>query len=125
MREHGIRFVPARDVDAMGTGAAVDLVRERLHGLGNVYLTVDIDVVDPACAPGTGAPVAGGLSGRQTIDLVRGLTEALPVKAMDIVEMAPDLDPTGSTLFLALQLVFETFAALAAKRRAAATARPR
>ena len=125
MREHGIRFVPARDVDAMGTRAAVDLARQRLAGLGNVYLTVDIDVADPACAPGTGAPVAGGLNSRQTIDLVRGLIEALPVRGMDIVEVAPALDPTDATLFLALQLVFETFAVLAAKRRAAAAARPR
>jgi agmatinase len=125
MREHGIRFVPARDLDAMGTRAAVDLARERLAGLGNVYLTVDIDVADPACASGTGAPVAGGLSSRQLIDLVRGLTEALPVRAMDIVEVAPALDPTDSTLFLALQLVFETFAVLASRRRASAADRPR
>lgn len=125
MREQGIRFVPARDVDAMGTGAAIELARQRLAGLGNVYLTVDIDVADPSCAPGTGAPVAGGLNGRQTIDLVRGLVEALPVRGMDIVEVAPALDPTDATLFLGLQLVFETFAALAARRRASAAARPR
>jgi agmatinase len=125
MRAHDIRFVPARDVDAMGTKATIDLAHARLAGLGNVYLTVDIDVADPSCAPGTGAPVAGGLDSRRMIDLVRGLVEALPVRAMDIVEVAPALDPTGSTIFLALQLVFETFAALAAKRRAAAAARPR
>jgi agmatinase len=120
MREHDILFVPARDLDGMGTRAAIDLTRARLAGLGNVYLTVDIDAADPACASGTGAPVAGGPGSRQMIDLVRGLAETLPVRAMDIVEVAPALDPTGSTLFLALQLVFETLAALAARRRAPA-----
>ena len=66
--------------------------------------------------PGTGAPVAGGLSSRQLLDLTRGLTRHLPVRAMDIVEVAPPLDPAGITLILALQIVFETFAVLAEKR---------
>lgn len=110
MREHGIRFVPARELDRGGLDAALALAQERLAGVGRVYLTLDIDVADPACAPGTGAPVAGGLSSRQLLDLTRGLLEALPVKAMDIVEIAPPLDPTDATLFLGLQLVFETFA---------------
>ncbi len=56
------------------------------------------------------------------IDLVRGLQEALPVRAMDIVEIAPPIDPSGITLALALQIVFETFAVLAARRRAAGRA---
>jgi arginase family enzyme len=117
MRERGIRFVPARTIDRTGPAAAVDLAKERLAGLGGVYLTIDIDVADPACAPGTGAPVAGGLSSRQLIDLTRGLLQALPVRAMDLVEIAPPLDPAGVTLILGLQIVFETFAVLAEKRR--------
>jgi agmatinase len=116
MRERGIRFVPAREVDRRGVDAVSALVRERLAGVGRVYLTLDIDVADPACAPGTGAPVAGGLSSRQLLDLVRGLHETLPVAAMDIVEVSPPLDPTDATLFLALQVIFETFAVLARKR---------
>ena len=117
MRDHGIRFVPAREVDRGGVDAVVALARERLAGVGRVYLTLDIDVADPACAPGTGAPVAGGLSSRQLLDLTRGLHEALPVTAMDIVEISPPLDPTDATLFLGLQLIFETFAVLDRKRR--------
>lgn len=116
MAEHGIRFVPARELDRLGVPAVVALAQERLQAMKDVYLTVDIDVADPACAPGTGAPVAGGLSSRQTLDLVRGLLEGLPVTAMDLVEVAPPLDPTHATLFLALQLVFETFAVLARRR---------
>ena len=116
MREKGIRFVPAREIEGIGVTGTLDLVRERLAGVGNVYLTVDIDVADPACAPGTGAPVAGGLSSRQVLDLTRGILEQMPVRAMDLMEIAPPLDPTNATLFLALQIVFETFAVLAEKR---------
>ncbi|HUD72233.1 MAG TPA: arginase family protein [Dongiaceae bacterium] len=125
MREQGIRCVTARDLSAIGTDAVVALARERMQGVGGIYLSIDIDGADPSCAPGTGAPVAGGPSSRQVIDLVRGLLEALPVRAMDLVEIAPPIDPSGITLALALQIVFETFAVLAAKRRAPTAARPR
>ena len=117
MKEKGIRFVPAREIERLGVAGAIDLAKERLAGVGNVYLTIDIDVADPSCAPGTGAPVAGGLSSRQLLDLVRGLVDGLPVRAMDLVEIAPPLDPTDVTLYLALQIVFETFAVLAEKRK--------
>ena len=116
MKQAGIRFVPARELQRMGMDAAVKLARQQLAGVRSVYLTIDIDVADPACAPGTGAPVAGGLSSRQLLDLSRGLVEALPVRAMDIVEVAPPLDPADITLFLALQIVFETFGALARRK---------
>jgi len=118
MREKKIRFVPAREIDRSGADAIVSLARDRMTGIGNIYLSIDIDVADPSCAPGTGAPVAGGLSSRQLLDLVRGLLRGLPVRAMDLVEIAPPLDPTDATLFLALQIIFETFAVLAEKRRA-------
>ncbi|MBI4169861.1 MAG: agmatinase [Acidobacteria bacterium] len=117
MREKGIRFVPARVIDKDGVEAAVALAKERLAGVGNIYLSIDIDVADPSCAPGTGAPVAGGLTSRQILDLTRALVRSLPVRAMDLVEIAPPLDPTDATLFLALQIVFETFAVLAEKRK--------
>jgi len=117
MQEKGIRFVPASEIARLGVESVVALARQKLDGVGNVYVSIDIDVADPSCAPGTGAPVAGGLSSRQLLDLTRGLAQHLPVRAMDIVEIAPPLDPSGITLFLALQIVFETFAALAEKRR--------
>jgi len=118
MKRLGIRFVPARELHRVGVDAAIALAAERLAGLDRVYLTIDIDVADPACAPGTGAPVAGGPSSRELLDLVRGLMESLPVRAADLVEVSPPLDPTGVTLFLALQIVFELLAVRA--RRAGA-----
>jgi agmatinase len=116
MREKGIRFVPAREIDRLGVESVVTLARQKLNGVGNVYVSLDIDVADPSCAPGTGAPVAGGLSSRQLLELTRGLLTQLPVRALDIVEIAPALDPSGITLFLALQIIFETFAVLVEKR---------
>ena len=115
MRAHGIRFVPARELERQGVDAVLALARQRLAACSAVYLTIDIDVADPAFAPGTGAPVAGGLTSRQLLELTRGLVETLPVGAADLVEVAPRLDPTDATLFLALQIVFETMAALARK----------
>jgi agmatinase len=115
MKQRGIRFVPAREIDRIGVEETVRLARQRLAGVETVYLTVDIDAADPACAPGTGFPVAGGLSSRQMIDLTRGLLQQIPVRAMDLVEVSPPLDPAGITLFLALQIVFEAFAVIAAR----------
>jgi agmatinase len=117
MQEKGIRFVPAREIDRLGVESVVTLARQKLNGVGNVYVSLDIDVADPSCAPGTGAPVAGGLTSRQLLELTRGLAKQLPVRALDIVEIAPALDPSGITLFLGLQIIFETFAVLAEKRR--------
>lgn len=116
LRRRGIRHVPARELARRGVGAVVAEARERLRGVERVYLTLDIDVADPAFAPGTGAPVAGGLTSRELLDLVRGLVESLPVRAMDLVEIAPPLDPTETTLALGLQIVFETLAALDRKQ---------
>jgi agmatinase len=63
MKQAGIRYLPCRDLQRMGMDAAAKLAQQQLGGVPSVYLTLDIDVADPACAPGTGAPVAGGLSG--------------------------------------------------------------
>jgi len=115
MRETGIRFVPAREIDRAGVEATLTLAREHLAGVASVYLTIDIDVADPGCAPGTGAPVAGGLSSRQTLELARGLVTELPVRALDLVEIAPALDPSDATLLLGLQILFEVFAVLDAR----------
>ena len=117
MREKGIRFVPARAIDRTGVDEVVARACEQMKGLGNIYLTIDIDVADPGCAPGTGYPVAGGLSSRQLLDLTRGILQRLPVRAMDLVEIAPALDPTNATLFLGLQIIFESLAVLAEKRK--------
>lgn len=75
-------------------------------------MTLDIDVLDPAFAPGTGTPSTGGLSSRELLEILRRLLEALPIRAMDIVEVAPTLDVNDITSWAALgvvQLVLEHF----------------
>src|SRR3989454_11714022 len=91
MQEKGIRFVPAREIARLGVESVVALARQKLDGVGNVYVSLDIDVADPSCAPGTGAPVAGGLSSRQLLDLARGLAQHLPVRAMRSEEHTSEL----------------------------------
>ena len=98
-----------------GVGQVAAEIRERV-GNRPVYLTFDIDAVDPAFAPGTGTPVPGGLSSRQAIDLVRGLA-GLDLVGMDLVEVLPALDHADITSHLAATLLFEGLAVLALARR--------
>jgi agmatinase len=71
-----------------------------------VYLTVDIDSVDPSCAPGCSTPVPGGIRGDEFIDLLRALGQYREIVALDLVEVAPPLDPTGQTTLLAAHAIF-------------------
>ena len=75
-----------------------------------IYLSIDIDVLDPAYAPGTGTPESGGLSTRQMMQVIKSLFRELPIKAMDIVEVSPLLDTTNNiTSWAALKLLYEAF----------------
>jgi agmatinase len=83
-----------------------------------VYLSFDIDAIDPAFAPGTGTPVPGGLSSREAIKLLRGLA-GINLVGMDLVEVCPVLDHADITLHLGAHLVFEGLALLAVKKQRA------
>ncbi|HWG15153.1 MAG TPA: arginase family protein, partial [Streptosporangiaceae bacterium] len=85
-----------------------------------VFLSVDIDVCDPAHAPGTGTPEPGGLSARQLLDAVRRICYELPVAGIDVVEVAPPYDHADITASLANRVVLEALSALARQRRDAA-----
>jgi len=85
---------------------------EALKDVEAVYLSLDIDVLDPAYAPGTGVPEAGGLSTREVIELVREIMGNLPVKAVDLVEVAPVLDYRDITSWAAVKIIYEIFATL-------------
>lgn len=82
-----------------------------------VFLSVDIDVVDPGAAPGTGTPEPGGLSSRQLLDAVRRICLELPVVGMDVVEVSPPYDHADITAALANRVVLEALSAIARKRR--------
>jgi agmatinase len=99
----------ARDVYRRGIEAVAEAVAAQLGDVDAVYLTLDIDGLDPAYAPGTGTPEAAGLSTRELLELLRVLFDRLPVRAMDIVEVAPPLDPADATSFAAAKAVYEAF----------------
>ncbi len=82
-----------------------------------VFLSVDIDVCDPAHAPGTGTPEPGGLTARQLLDAVRRIGLELPVVGMDVVEVSPPYDHADITAALANRVVLEALSAIARKRR--------
>src|SRR5258708_29166377 len=90
-----------------------------------VFLSVDVDVVDPGLAPGTGTPEPGGLSSRQLLDAVRRIAMEMPVAGIDVVEVAPPYDHAEITAYLANRVVLEALSAIAWRRRAAAGQEPR
>jgi agmatinase len=82
-----------------------------------VFLSVDIDVADPAHAPGTGTPEPGGLSARELLDAVRRVCLELPVVGIDVVEVSPPYDSADITAALANRVVLEALSAIARRRR--------
>lgn len=82
-----------------------------------VFLSVDVDVVDPGLAPGTGTPEPGGLSSRQLLDAVRRICMELPVAGVDVVEVSPPYDHAEVTAYLGNRVVLEALAGIAWRRR--------
>lgn len=97
----------ARDVYRCSIEAVADDVVAQLQDVDAAYVTLDIDALDPACAPGTGAPEAGGLSSRELLELLHVIFARLPVRALDIVEVAPPLDCNDITSFAAVKVIYE------------------
>lgn len=88
-------------------------LRERI-GTRPVYITFDIDAIDPAFAPGTGTPVPGGITSREALGLLRGLA-GLDVRGADLVEVCPPLDHADITSHLGANLVWEMLALMAVR----------
>lgn len=103
-RQHKFNVVTAEEFHRKGL-APVERVLKRLRGKP-VYLTLDIDVVDPAFAPGTGTPQVGGLSSFQILELIRSMSGQSFVGA-DLVEVSPPYDNGGITSLLAANLLYE------------------
>lgn len=101
----GFKIVHARDMDRLGVDRVVELVRERI-GDAPVYVSIDIDVLDPGFAPGTGTPEAGGLTSRELLAIIRGFDGA-NVVAGDVVEVSPPYDHAEITAVVAANLAYE------------------
>jgi guanidinopropionase len=110
----GMTVIYMEDFMRMGVAAVAEKARA-VVGDGPVYISVDVDGFDPAYAPGTGTPEAGGLEAREGIALLRGL-RGLNIVGADVVEVAPEYDPSTNTSLLAAQLLFEEFALMALPR---------
>ena len=91
----GIEIIDAPEVHRIGPEAVADRVKARV-GDAKVYLSFDIDALDPAFAPGTGTPVWGGLASWQAAAILRGLA-GIDMVGGDVVEVSPPFDPTGAT----------------------------
>jgi agmatinase len=105
------------EIEDRGAEAVVaDAIAEALDGPDRIYLSVDIDVVDPGMAPGTGTPEAGGLLARELLRAVRQIVGAVELAGMDVVEVSPPYDTAEITAILAHRVVMEAITALAAKR---------
>jgi agmatinase len=108
----GLKILTAPWIHRNGIAAAVEAVRARA-GDAPVYLSFDIDALDPAFAPGTGTPVPGGLASWQALELVRGLA-GLRLVGMDIVEVSPPFDHAEVTAIAAATLAHDWLCVLAA-----------
>jgi len=118
MREQGMRWHLMREIEERGADAVVDeAIAEALDGPDAVYLSVDIDVVDPGMAPGTGTPEPGGLLGRELLRAIRRIVDRVTLAGMDVVEVAPPYDHAEVTAMVANRAVLEAVSALARKRR--------
>jgi agmatinase len=114
--ELGFQVVSAPDVEQIGVAGMVERIRERV-GDRPVYVSVDIDVLDPAHAPGTGTPEAGGLTSRELLAALRSFAR-LNLVGADIVEVAPAYDHAQITGIAAAHVAYELLSALAARKPA-------
>lgn len=120
--ELGVRSVTMHELRSRGLDTCLDEVLGQL-GHGPTYLTIDIDVVDPGMAPGTGTPEPGGLTSRELLDAVRTCAQRTDLVGAEIVELSPPYDGPGEiTAFLANRVVLEVLSGMAWRRRVASSA---
>jgi formimidoylglutamase len=118
MAEQGMRWHLMREIEERGAEAVVDdAIAEALDGPDAVYLSLDIDVIDPGMAPGTGTPEPGGLLVREVLRAVRRIVGSVELAAMDVVEVAPPYDVADVTAMAAHRAILEAISALAVKKR--------
>ena len=114
-RELGFATVSTLDIARRGVDEAIDRVRSRV-GDRPVYVSIDIDVLDPAHAPGTGTPEPGGLTTRELQLILHGLSD-LTIVGADVVEVSPAYDHAQLTALAAATTVFELLAMFATRAR--------
>lgn len=114
-RELGIETILAADVDELGFAGVVERIRRRV-GDQPVFLSFDIDFLDPAFAPATGTPEVGGFSTREALRLLRGL-RGIQIASADVVEVIPAYDHAQITAMAAANVAFELLVLMAVQQR--------
>jgi guanidinobutyrase / D-arginase len=114
--ELGFRIVHCRELDEIGVRGVVEQIRTRA-GQRPLYLSIDIDVLDPAHAPGTGTPELGGMTSRELLAVIQGL-KGLNIVGADVVEVAPAYDHAEITSLAAATIVYKLISLLALTRPA-------
>ena len=120
MKDQGMRSYLMSEIVDRGLDIVVDEASEgAAESSAGVFLSVDIDVVDPGMAPGTGTPEPGGLTSRELLDSVRRIARKLPILGADVVEVSPPYDGPGEiTAFLANRVVLEILNGIAERAKA-------
>ena len=117
MRDQGMRSYEMTEIHHRGLYAVLDESFSILtNDCDGVFLSVDIDVVDPGMAPGTGTPEPGGMTSRELLESVRRICLELPIVGIDVVEVAPAFDSADITAILANRVVLEALSAIAKRK---------
>ncbi|MED3562472.1 agmatinase [Bacillus xiapuensis] len=106
IEQHDMNIIKSMDVRHNGVASTLEAIKAEMSRFENIYLTVDIDSLDPAYAPGTGTPQFGGLDSRELLDLLYGIFE-LPIIGFDVVEVSPKLDESSIAVFAARKILTE------------------
>ena len=118
MRDQGMRSYEMTEIHHRGMKAVLDESFSTLtKDCDGVFLSIDIDVVDPGMAPGTGTPEPGGMTSRELLEAVRRICFELPIVGIDVVEVAPPFDSADITAILANRVVLEALSAIAARKK--------
>jgi agmatinase len=124
MKSQGMRCHFMHEIEERGSEAVVaDAIAEALDGPDCVYLSLDIDVIDPGMAPGTGTPEPGGMLTREVLRAIRQIVSSVELCGMDIVEVSPPYDHAETTAMIANRAALEAISALAVKKLAGRSVR--
>ncbi|HVM12072.1 MAG TPA: agmatinase [Actinomycetota bacterium] len=115
-REQGFVWYTMAGMEELGLSRVLDEVIERASAWERVWLSIDVDVADPAYAPGTGTPEPGGLTARELLGAVRRLALEVGFDGMEVVEVCPPYDHADITALLAHRVVLEALSGLAVRR---------
>ena len=118
MREQQFRYHPMAEIERRGWDAVMkDVIREAKDGPKYLFISFDIDTIDPGFAPGTGTPEPGGLNPREVFPLIRRLCAETNVVGFDLLEYAPDRDPGYVTGLIANRILREGLTGLAMRKK--------